>query len=77
MLPFTMHEQRLDRATAVALRGLQGELLRLQAAHAEDQTRIQRLEELLLEREDMEEGSDRGGRLNSTPLNTDSREPRT
>jgi glycosyltransferase involved in cell wall biosynthesis len=59
MLPFTLQEQRFDRMTALALRGLQAELVRLRAAHIEDRGRIQRLEERTVGREQVEDGSAR------------------
>jgi glycosyltransferase involved in cell wall biosynthesis len=49
MLPFTVHERKLDRAMADALRGLQTELVRERALRAEDRRRIDRLEERLRE----------------------------
>jgi glycosyltransferase involved in cell wall biosynthesis len=52
MLPFTVHERKLDRAMADALRGLHDELERERALRLEDRTRIQRLEERLLEPRD-------------------------
>jgi hypothetical protein len=60
MLPFTRHQHRFDGGTALALRGLQGELAQLRAARAEDRARIERLEEGLLERESPEDGSASG-----------------
>ena len=61
MLPFTLHERRLDRAIADALRGLQAELERERALRVEDRARIERLEERLLEPEDVENGRARKG----------------
>ena len=59
MLPFTRHEHRFDRATALALRGLQVELAQLRVLHDEDRARIQRLEEPALGREGVEDGNAR------------------
>jgi hypothetical protein len=55
MLPFTVHESRFDRATLVALRGIQAELAQLRALRAEDRAYIERLEERLAERDDVGE----------------------
>ena len=54
MLPFTMHERKLDRAMAVALRGLQAELAHERALRVEDRARIDRLEERLRQLGDSE-----------------------
>ena len=59
MLPFTLHEHRFDRATALALRGLQARARAIAGAAVEDRARIERLEEQLLERDDLEDGSAR------------------
>ena len=47
MLPFTIHERRLDRAMADALHGLHAELSRERALRVEDRDRVERLEERL------------------------------
>lgn len=59
MLPFTLQELRFNRATAIALRGLQAELAQLRALGIKDRARIELLEELLLEREGEEKVSSR------------------
>jgi glycosyltransferase involved in cell wall biosynthesis len=52
MLPFTLHQRKLDRAIADAVRGLELELEQERALRAEDRTRIRRLEDRLLESQD-------------------------
>ena len=47
MLPFTLHERKLDRAIVDALRGLHAELERERALRVADRERIKRLEERL------------------------------
>ena len=54
MLPFTMHERKLDRAVADALRGLHAELANERAMRVADRARIDRLEERLLQLGDSE-----------------------
>ncbi len=61
MLPFTLHERRLDRAIADALRGLQAELERERAMRTQDRARIERLEGRLLKPDDAESGRARDG----------------
>ncbi|HEY1516766.1 MAG TPA: glycosyltransferase [Solirubrobacteraceae bacterium] len=61
MLPFTLHEQRLDHTVAAALRGLQAELAELRALIVDDRVRIEHLDERLLELEDVENGRARKG----------------
>lgn len=61
LLPFTVHERKLDRAIVGALRGLQLELERERALRLEDRERIKRLEERLLEPEDVERERSREG----------------
>ena len=56
MLPFTVYQSEFNRATLVALRGLQAELVQLRVQHAEDQARIERLEERLANPERGENG---------------------
>ena len=47
MLPFTIHQRKLDRAMAGALRGLQAELARERALRAEDRARLDRVAQRL------------------------------
>jgi glycosyltransferase involved in cell wall biosynthesis len=47
MLPFTVHERKLDRAMADALHGLQAQLVRERALRVEDRERVERLDERL------------------------------
>ena len=54
MLPYTVHERRLDRAIADALRGLQTELDRERKLRADDRARVEILEERLRALEDRE-----------------------
>jgi hypothetical protein len=54
MLPFTMHERRLDGAVVSVLRGLQLELERERALRVEDRERIQRLEQRLSDSDDVQ-----------------------
>ena len=53
MLPFTLHEQRLDRTAAAVLRGLQAELAELRALIVDDRGRMEHLDQRL---EDVENG---------------------
>lgn len=61
MLPFTLHQRKLNRATVDALRGLQLELERERALRVEDRERIKRLEEGLLERGELKNERTRKG----------------
>ena len=61
MLPFTLHERKLDRAIADALRGLQAELERERALRVEDRARIQRLEGRLPEPDNVKSRRARDG----------------
>ena len=54
MLPFTIHERHLDRAMTDALYGFQAELARDRMLLAEDRARLERLEERLRARGDLE-----------------------
>lgn len=59
MLPFTLHQRKLDRAVAGVLRGLQAELARERALRVEDRERIDRLAQRLRELEDSRPGRGR------------------
>jgi hypothetical protein len=56
MLPFMLQEHWFDRVMVLALGRLQSEIAHLRVLHADLRARIHRLEERLLERENVEDG---------------------